>query len=219
MVNRNSKDAHPNWRPNFCDASQLPDIKVVRTNFLINFVFVTAALIFIYFALEREYRAYTLGQAITNTEQGIESAARADGGSLKLSNEFKDASLQVVDIERFFAAPLKAHELLVEFVKLCPEGLTIKHLGFLESFNKAAPAGSKVKYSMNLSGEVDDPLILGDFKSAIEASGLLEVDGLSPKIDESLQGRNTLTGIFPYRMSILLVSQDKAANNKAKGGK
>lgn len=214
MVNRNTKDSHPNWRPNFCITAALPDIKAVRTNFIINFVFVTAALIFIFYALEREYRAYALGQRITNMQQRIDSDGVTNSSHLKLSNDFKAASLEIVDLERFFAAPLKVHVFLAKFAELCPVGLTIQSIGFAEIFNKAAPGASKVLYRMNVSGEVDDPLMLDDFKSAVEVSKLFEVDRLKPEINDTLQARNEITRIFPYRMSIELVPQEKQKGAK-----
>ena len=217
-MSNSSKDAHPNWRPNFCNSAALPDIKVVRTNFMINFVCVTAALVFIYFALEREYSAFTLGQTIVNMEQQIESSARADKANLALSNEFRDASLEIIDIEHFFAAPLKAHEFLVDFVQLCPKAATVRSIAFSEAINHGAPGGAKVEYRMNVSGEVSDPLVLGEFKNSIETSGVLNVDDLEPSIDESLQRRNVDTGIFPYRISIVLVAEKKPVEKKPKGG-
>lgn len=214
MVSKNRKNTHPNWRPDFCNRAALPDIKVVRTNFLINFVCVLSALVFVYFTLEREYNVYALGQTVASMERQVQSASSANEASLKLSNAFKKASNEIIDVERFFIAPFKAHEFLVDFVKLCPEEADVKSIAFSEVYSK----GSKVEYKMNITGEVVDALSLDAFKNSIEASGLLEVDNLSPMIDETLQDRNVDTGIFPYRMSIVLAPQKKSLDKKAKGG-
>ncbi|MGJ8640836.1 MAG: hypothetical protein ACSHYA_15710 [Opitutaceae bacterium] len=214
MGSKTAKDAHPNWRPDFCNQATLPDIKVVRTNFLINFLSVTAALVAVYFMVEREYRAHSLTQTVAVLEQQVASARKTNNANLSLSTEFKKISSKVVDLQQFFSTPFEAHSFMARIVELCPAGLVIQDLSYSEVFPDTGKAKKVSEYLINISGEVDDPLILGEFKTSLESSGIFEVGDLGAIIDESLQRRVVDTGIFPYRITIKLAKKEKSAENK-----
>ena len=104
-MRRNKKDNHPNWRPNFVNPSELPDIKVIRTNFVINIVAVFLALSAITLFLTREYNLRSLEETINRLEDRISEAESTDKNNLKLSREFKKAAEYVVEVGKFSDTP------------------------------------------------------------------------------------------------------------------
>ncbi|WPJ95035.1 hypothetical protein SH580_16525 [Coraliomargarita algicola] len=207
----------PFWRPNFVNQSELPDIKVIRTGFIINFVAVTLALCVAFFLLQREYRAYSLGNTVAQMEQQIRVADADDRENLKLSESFRTSAQYIVEVEQFFDSPLLAHEFLYGLSVIKPDDLIFSTVSLTESIVKV-DSQNVVAYNIVISGNAKNLTVLDDFKNILEEAELLEIPGFDLGIDETLQGRDEKTGIFPYRIAISLKPAKKAAPAKKEGG-
>lgn len=214
-MSKQSKDYQPHWRPNFNDPSGLPDIKVVRTNFMINSVVVLGALLALFIIGQREYSALTLRSSAAAMESQAQASAAENQKNLQLSQKFIEVSQGILELERFYSSPITAHEVLIELSMLRPEGLLFKNVKISEIEKKK---GKRIylEYEIDLSGEVEDPVLLSDFKQAIQKSVIIEFEGTSKNIEESLQTRDPRTGIFPYRMTISIQPGDSSKKG-AKG--
>ena len=202
-MKRSGKNADPNWRPNFVLAAGLPDIKAVRTGFLINFVFLVLMLLVGMYVVQGEYRAHVLGQTVTDKEQRIAAAEAEDSASLNLSREFRDTAAHIVEVEKFYMAPFPVQDFLVEITQMRPEQLIFRQLSLFESSAKD-DSGEFVSFRINITGEVRSLTILDEFKGELSIWSLLNQDRYALRIDESLQGRDAETGIFPYTLEITL---------------
>jgi len=208
-VSRSKKNIKPNWRPNFVKVSELPDIKVIRTGFIINFVFIVLMLTVGFYVMQREYRAHGLGQTIAEMEERIRIAEADDSANLKLSREFRDAAAHVAEVEKFYAAPFLVQDFLIQITQMRPEQLIFKQLSVVESPLKEGTS-QVVSYRINVSGEVRSLTVLDQFKGALSELDLFNYEGYVLDIDETLQGRDAETGIFPYTLRITL-KPEKAA--------
>ncbi|HKK17452.1 MAG TPA: hypothetical protein VJ952_02125 [Opitutales bacterium] len=208
-MSKSNKNVQPYWRPNFVDAAELPDIKVIRTDFIINFVAVVLLLLVGFFVLQREYRAYALGKTIQEMEQRIRVAEGSDAASLRLSREFRDLAANIAELEKFYATPVMAHEFLTEITRIRPEELIFSQISLVESLQKEGTA-QMVTYRINVSGEVRSLTVLDNFKGKLSGWDLLNFEGYELDIDESLQGRDPETGIFPYTLQITLTPKKDA---------
>ncbi|MFU8847847.1 MAG: hypothetical protein ACNA77_03920 [Opitutales bacterium] len=197
------KNIQPNWRPNFVITSELPDIKVVRTGFIINFIFIALMLAVGFYVMQREYRAHAIRQTIATIEQRIQVAQADDAMSLKLSQEFRTAAAHILDLEKFTSAPFQIQDFLVQLTQMRPEKLIFKQISVTESEQKDG-ANQLVIYRINLTGEVSSLTLLDEFKGALSGLELLNYQGYTLVIDETLQGRDAETGIFPYTLQITL---------------
>lgn len=216
-MSKSKKDMQPFWRPNFVNQSELPDIKVIRTGFIINFVAVMLALCVAFFLLQREYRAYALSNTIADMEQQIRVAEADDVQNLKLSESFRTSAQYVVEVEKFFASPLQAHEFLYQLSEIKPDDLIFNSVSLSESVVKQGGQNA-VGYSINITGDAKSLTVLDDFKKILADADLLKVGGFGLEIDETLQGREEKTGIFPYRLAISLLPQETAAPKKNEEG-
>jgi len=99
------RDIQPYWRPDFKIQSTLPDIKVVRTDFIINCIVVALALVAVFSLLRQEYRAHVLRSSIAVIEKRINASEAADKLNLKRSEGFKKSAQSVVELQRFYRAP------------------------------------------------------------------------------------------------------------------
>jgi hypothetical protein len=207
----------PFWRPNFVNQSELPDIKVIRTDFIINFVAVTLALCVAFFLLQREYRSYSLAKTISQMEQQIRVADADDIENLKLSESFRQSAQYIIEVEQFFDSPLLAHDFLYGLSVIKPEDLIFNSVSLNESISQAGGKAG-VGYSIVISGNAKNLTVLDDFKKILEEADLLQIPDFDLEIDETLQGRDEKTGIFPYRIAIKLTPAKPAAPVKAKEG-
>ena len=205
-MSRSKKDIQPHWRPNFVNVSGLPDIKVIRTDFIVNSLSVVLMLMVGFYVLQREYRAYSLKNTIAAMEKQILVAEGDDNTSLRLSREFRDAAAHVAELEKFYATPVLAHDFLTEIIRMRPEKLIFKQLSLIETFENEGTT-QMVVYRINIAGEVRSMSDLGEFnefKGRLAEWKLLKFDGYGVKIDEALQGRDADTGIIPYTLDITL---------------
>jgi hypothetical protein len=156
-----------------------------------------------FFLLQREYRSYSLGKTIANMEQRIRVADADDIESLKLSEKFRGSAQYIVEVEKFYSAPLLAHDLLFGLSQIKPEDLIFKSVSMNETVVKQ---GSKkiIVYSIDIAGDAKNLTVLDDFKKVLVESDLFQLSAFDVEIDETLQGRNAKTGIFPYRLAISL---------------
>lgn len=215
----NKHDIQPYWRPDFKIQSTLPDIKVVRTDFIINFIAVALALIAVFTLLQREYRAYSLRSSISSMEQRLRVSEADDNLNLKESERFRESAQSVEELQRFYRAPFAAHELFAELASLKPEGLIFSRAMLSGAVTrKKAKTEPHVVYDINITGDVRELTVLTQFKGALQASPLLNLEGFVVLVDESMQQRNAKTGIIPFQVSISLTPEPSAAPNEGGEG-
>lgn len=216
-------DIQPYWRPDFKVQSTLPDIKVVRTDFLINFLAVALVMVVAFVLLQREYRAYSLRSSIASMEERVRVAEADDKLHLKESERFRESAKSVEELQAFFRAPFVAHEFLTEVSLLKPDELIFSRVKFSENvFTPKTKGKSKTKakpqlaYNISIEGDVRGLDVLTEFKGALQAATSLNPDGFEVVVNESMQQRDAETGITPFKVSISLMPA--TAKPSTKGG-
>jgi hypothetical protein len=202
-VKRNKKDIQPNWRPNFRNPEKLPDIKAVRTDFIVNFVAVSLALLALAFVGQREYRVLVLKGSIADYEQQIRVAEPDDAANLKLSQRYREAAQHFVELEQFYRGAFFAHELLGELAVKQPPDLIFNQISYSETVG-ARDNAPFVGYTVGLVGEVKELPVLDAFKATLGQTEVFAQDRFEAEIGESVQSRDAKTNIFPYRINISL---------------
>lgn len=133
---------------------------------------------------------------------------------MQLSGEFKKAAEYVVEVAKFSETPFFFHELVQTLAEIKPEDLIYRSISITESAGKQ---GNKnvITYRINLNGDAKSLTVLDQFKGILAQSEALQFLGYRIEIDETLEGRNDQTGIFPYRMSVSFIP-DSSQNQKGK---
>ncbi len=217
-----NKDMQPYWRPDFRDPATLPDIKVVRTDFLVNVFSVVVLALITVFVLQREYRAWALKGRIASLEEEIRLAEPDDRIYIKQSEQFRDAGKYILEMNTFYDVPFYAHELMVELARLKQEELLFTEVSMSEEIatrSKRTP-GSKVKtvtkvveYQIRIDGEVHEKHLdtFDLFKTSLRESEYFQVDGFDTKITEDMGGKDDGSNLFPYVLTIRLSPAAKAS--------
>ncbi|WP_309385534.1 hypothetical protein [Cerasicoccus frondis] len=92
----------PNWRPNFRDNDVLPDVKAVRTNFLVNFIALALAIIVSGWFIYQEFQAMSVQSQIEDLQAQIQAKSKDNRNNLKLSSEFNKSTPQAEDLLSFY---------------------------------------------------------------------------------------------------------------------
>jgi hypothetical protein len=184
--------------------AKLPDIKVIRTNFIVNFFaiafFVTTGVLLV----QREYRVWAVEDTIVQLGQQVKEAEAENKSLLELSKQFVQAGKRVAEVELFYLAPFTAPEFLAELAAFRPESTILKSISFQESSPGKAKNKNALSYAIQLSGEVKDLKDLDLFKGRLAEWEFLQLKNYELSVSESMDGRNEATGTFPYTLNISL---------------
>jgi hypothetical protein len=203
-VSKSKKRIHPNWRPNFVNAAELPDIKIVRTDFIINIVAVGLMSLLAFYVLQREYKAHVLGQTVAQLEERIRASEADDRASIKLSEAFKKKAAHVVELEKFYLSPFLLHDFFARIAELRPEELIFNRVSFAERVD-TVDKKKQLVYKVTVEGDVRSLTVLDEFKGVLAEADVFDVDGYALEISETMGGRDAKTGIFTYTLDLTLV--------------
>jgi len=202
----------PNWRPDFRDADALPDIKAVRTNFLVNFVALALAVIATGWFVVNEYEAMAVQSQIDELKQSISDESKANKQNLKLSGEFKSLSPKAEDLVTFYEGYMFPLDVLLAFCESRPETIALQSIDIAKSSKNV---GSKKKpvwqsyprYTLNgvLKGESVEALReLDNYKVILQNLELFEGKLGPDSIEISQPVRNQRLGLFEFTIVIRL---------------
>ncbi|MBC2593435.1 hypothetical protein H5P28_04095 [Ruficoccus amylovorans] len=130
MQKDSKKDRHQNWHPNFRLTETLPDIKVVRTGFLVNFVAILVVVLALAFNGYREWRISTLKRDIAGLEVRLSQGQRQNMANLKLSGEFARQSKLVEDVQKFFSLNEPPLDFVIAITESRPENIAYQSISF-----------------------------------------------------------------------------------------
>ncbi len=113
------------WHPDFRKAERLPDTKVIRTKFFVNFAAaaVTAALA-LYFVYQ-EYSISNVAAQVSDWQVKIDANKRASDQAVAVSRKFADDGKKLAELEAFMKPRLVLSEFLVHLGSVQPDGITI----------------------------------------------------------------------------------------------
>lgn len=126
MLKRKPKTiSQPAWRPNFRITEALPDTKAIRTDFLLNFIFVTLALLAGVYLLNVQLQIWTLKSSVSSYESRIAEADSDNKKFLRQSADFEKQSKNLNEVLNFVKAQMPPTNLLNALQDARPEQLII----------------------------------------------------------------------------------------------
>lgn len=211
-LRKSKKVEHPAWRPDFRNTDELPDIKVIRTDFLLNLAAVSIAIGLLGLVVFREYRAAGLRETLADLTTNIENNRTADRENVRMSREFGQIERRMNEVVRFHNVPVRPAPLLVDLAAMQPDEIILETINFSGGF-AGSGKNRPVRYTMVLSGTVEhsdeNPAsqVITDFRTALE-----ELPSLQPYFLESEQpgfNRNASLGIFNFTLRVTLSDTPK----------
>jgi hypothetical protein len=113
----------PAWHPDFRNPARLPDTKVVRTQFFVNFAAIAiAASLLLYFSYQ-EYRINNLSRQVAYWQTQIDTNKKASMQALMLSQKFTAEEKKINELNSFVKPRLVLSQFLVNLGSTLPQEL------------------------------------------------------------------------------------------------
>ncbi|MGH8021355.1 MAG: hypothetical protein ACREIA_24365 [Opitutaceae bacterium] len=194
-----------NWHPSFRFEDRLPDLKVVRTSFFVNMLFVTLALAAALLTTFREYTTASLETDIAQAESRVAELGAKNGKLLAMNKDFSLAVRKFTEIENFRAAPFVPSELLVALGRTVPEFVDFTSISYDKGqlLLRGSIRGASDTASSRLTAYLD----------ALRADA--DVGGAFPDISLTSLLRDPRTQGLSFEIQLKQTAENKAKNARA----
>jgi len=212
MADKKAKGAstHPKWHPDFRDTEVLPDIKVVRTNFLVNFIAFALAVVAVGNLAFSEYQALTMSKSIEAERAKIDDGLSANRNYLKASKEFEAEAPKIRDLNSFYTGYVDPLEVVLALSESRPETVALGSIRVgVGKVNKGTAKRPKMvlvpECTINgrLRGDSAEALDVIDEYATILRNMPIFQDRLD-SIEVSRPTRNATLGVFEFSVVIKL---------------
>lgn len=214
MADKKPKEAgvSPNWRPDFRDTDALPDVKAVRTNFLVNFVALALAVIVTGWFIIKEYEAMAIQSQIDELKSTIAQSTSANNGYLKQSKEFTALTPKAEDLVAFYKGYKFPLDVLVALCESRPTTISLQSMSFgKKARNVGTNKKPKFVYSPSytlrgvLKGESAKALQeLDEYKAILQNLDVFEGELNPDSIEISQPKRSPSLEMFEFTIVITL---------------
>jgi hypothetical protein len=143
------------WRPNFNNPEQLPDTKVVRTGFLLNFVAIAAAVILASYLVILEYSISTLRSSGKDLQVQIDNSAAENRRHVTLSGQFNQLSRTMDQVVKFRHLPFELHQLILDLNALKPDEVIFQSIT-MQPTTVRQGRRETTRYQLSIQGRVTD---------------------------------------------------------------
>lgn len=194
MAKKNKEEGFINWHPDFRNAEMLPDVKPVRTGFLVNFAAAAILLALLGWLVVGELNISSLRDANANLEQRITAGEAGNAQLVAKGNQFKDLSGKLTDIQTFFGNDESLIALAMKFLENKPDdvGLNLFEIAARTTPGKDAKPIYDVRIEGRMMGSDTTALDrLDKFYASIQnfdtvKSRLIDITFSTPKPNEAL---------------------------------
>lgn len=204
-LNRNKKIPPKIWRPDFRDTQVLPDTKVIRTGFLLNFVAIVLTLAALSMYLIKEYKLQGFISEVQKLTTQVDSGQSQNRSILDVNKKFRQSADVVEEAIAFDFQEVRFPTLVAELSRILEEGMLLRSIE-INYLNGIKPQGdAAVPMMAKLTGRVLETAgtpaqILDDFQESISGLDILKDKTL--KMDMVNFGRNNEFGYFDFTLHV-----------------
>lgn len=147
----------PSWHPNFRNYEALPDTKVVRTAFFINFGAIAVALLLLTYFGIGELNLYGLRNQIADAQAQIEHDQAASDAAVAKFRKFQEQEKRINEVDAFRKSRPSVADLVANLSKTLPVNVAIDQFDLREEALtlRGTVRGSPDKASGYASGYVE----------------------------------------------------------------
>ncbi len=196
---KNRKKDFPAWHPDFRIAEDLPDIKAVRTDFLINLAVIGLAFALLVWLVYREAAIHGYQsnvEVLRNEERRIEAESSQVA---ELNTRFMKRKRIHDDLVKFYDAPFDVPALFADIARIRPGEIAFEEISYRED-ERAEKDAVRRSYRLFLRGQTRSLRIVEDLKNALVS--LPSFDAVEPVISEGANPRNSALGTFSFSLEV-----------------
>lgn len=207
---RSKKVVQRRWRPDFREVDTLPDTKVIRTGFLLNFVAIVLALGVLAIFVVREYSLQNMKREVASLELQVADGTPENRILLDANKRFKESASIVEEVIDFDRQILDLPAFIKSLASLVPDGMILSLVEM--RFSDEQVGKSKVPpFVVNFKGRVTGTeattpsQIVTDFQKSI--LGVPEVESMDVTTDLTSFNRNNEFGYFDFTLQVKIVGK------------
>lgn len=198
-MKKSKKEVQPNWHPNFRIQSELPDIKPIRTGFIINSFAVVLCLGLALMVMQQELKRMSLNRTIADLRATVSANESSNREALQQSREFVEEVRKLQELEAFYEAPVSGYRFLLFLAEIRSENLVYDSVTLQESI-RMDRRNEVTTFRVQIGGKSRDLLTLGEFKDYLENLPFVVANG--GVVNETIYPRDENTGSFPFSIVV-----------------
>lgn len=204
---KDKKDTQKLWRPDFRDVQSLPDTKVIRTGFLMNFVAIAVTVAVVVFYVFREYELQSTARMVASLETQVADGTSENRSILESNKRFKQSSSLMEEVVAFDRKIVDYADLINQAARVLPDGLVFNQLSLAASDeqagkNKLAPLRMEITGRISSAGARTPSQILTDFQEKLAALDC--VAGRDLGMELTRFNRNNEFGFFDFTLLVII---------------
>ena len=186
------------WHADFRMVETLPDIKVIRTKFLINVFFIILLCVLVALFGYQEFNKIGLRQSIESLRAEVESRSGSNRKITKQSNEFRALANKIDDIETFTSNPIRPAWLLVELSRVRTQDVVYDTISYSRFWDNSA---KEEVYRVRLGGKGRTTADISELKNRL---AILDVEeGWYVEVaEEGNPSKDVTSGIFSFVIAL-----------------
>lgn len=196
---RKKKKEFPAWHPDYRIAEDLPDIKAVRTDFLINAGALALALALVVALAYREISIFGLENEIQSLE---DEEKRLEGDNMRvvsLNTRFMKRKRIHDDLEAFYDAPFDVPRFFADVARIRPGEIAFEEISYLEAEEPEDDVLDRT-YRLFFRGQTRSLKVIDEFKTSLAELPYLE--DIDATISEGANPRNPVLETFGFSLEV-----------------
>ena len=203
---KNRKNDFPAWHPDFRIAEDLPDIKAVRTDFLINLTVIGLAFALVVWLVYREASIYGYQsdiETLRDEERRMETESKQVA---ELNSRFMKRKRIHDDLVKFYDAPFDVPAFFADIARIRPGEIAFEEIAYRE-IEQTEKDTLRRSYRLFLRGQTRSLKIIDELKSALVS--LPSFEDLEPTITEGANPRNPALNTFGFSIEVRFAPDGK----------
>ncbi len=203
---KKKKADFPAWHPDFRISEDLPDIKAVRTDFLINIGAATLALVLLVWLAYREATIGGLTDQVDSLEEVRQSLEAENRRVVGLNARFMKKKRIADDIGKFYSAPFDVPKFFADIARIRPAEIAFTEIAYREDVIGSKEDLARV-FRFNFRGQTQTLQVVVDFKDSFtELPYLADMD---VSIEEGANPRNPALNTFGFSLDVDLEPKEE----------
>lgn len=203
------------WRPDFRDTQSLPDTKVIRTDFIVNFLALAITLVAVTAFVFKEYSLQSLISSVRTLEEQVANHSNQNRLLLNQNKRYKQSAEILEEVIAFDRQVLDYPAFIIELSSSLPPGVVLSRLD-LRSDTATKSADSVPPLVVELTGRVTatntrtPSQILEAFQVALGA--LPSTADRRIETDLIRFNRNNQFGHFDFTLQVVVPAEESASS-------
>lgn len=206
---KSKKSTQRPWRPDFRDAQSLPDTKVIRTGFLLNFIAIALAMMILTLYVVREYSLQSLKRSVSALELQVADSTAQNRIILDSNKRFRENASVVEEVIAFDHQMLDMTGFIRSMSGLVPNGIVLSFVQLSHS-DETTGKNKIPPFVIDLSGRISGDTgatpsqIINAFQRTIGELPILE----NREVDMDLTrfNRNNEFGYFDFTLQVRIMA-------------